>query len=273
MTELKLNPNVSEMILNIKGIDIKIKCKDDDKYTICITDPEDRFHDCNLPADYDYMVVNRIHWDSSVPCFWCDGIWCERGSGNVKPTDTFKLEEINIIIEAIENGLAEFERLTRPEIIKVGNVTISKKIISKDKVSLTIDGLIECCDYPDEIFYNSPYIACISFNCMISLYDENSEEVIINYKQYFPTKDFICSPKDANKVIEIITKSEEKLAKYNEEQKKVKVGDTVTYREKQYKLEGTVLDIEDGYACVKTLYGSIYGYGYNKVGIKALKKV
>ena len=272
MTELKLNPNVSEMTLNMKGIDIKIKCKDDDKYTICITDPEDRFHDCNLPADYDYMVVNRIHWDSSVPCFWCDGIWCERGSGNVKPTDAFKLEEINIIIEAIENGLSELERLTQPEIIKVGNVTISKKMISKDKVSLTVEDLIDTKDYPAEIYYNTPYIAC-TCDEMITLYDETSDVVTINCQEYFPTKDFICSLKDANKVIKIITKSEEKLAKYYEEQNKIKLGDTVTYREKQYKLEGTVLDIEDGYACVKTLYGSIYGYGYNKVGIKAVKKV
>jgi len=97
------------------------------------------------------------------------------------------------------------------------------------------------------------------------LYNASNFGVWINDCCYFPQNNFICTKEESDDVIDIITKSEEKLAKYYEELNKVKICDKVTYRENQYNLEGIVLDIENGYACVKTYYSSIIGYEYNKV--------
>ena len=230
--EIKFTDNVVEQNLDIKGVKVKIlkSNKVHDSFQICIYDNEDRFILSKLPDEYDdFGNLNNILFDNTTTYKWWCGKLCDiLQYGYFKNGDSFNLKCINIIIEAIVNGVNKLEELnTVHEIIKIGNVTIEKTKVDKNNVSLTITGLSQPCDYPYDLWHNSNTLAWTPDNEVFDLWDEDHEVVWINNKQYFPLKDFICSNSDAEKVIKIITASEEKLAKYKWEQKEIKVGDYV----------------------------------------------
>lgn len=273
MIKLEFPKNMIETTLNMQGVVVSIRKCDEDLYEININD-NGILHRENLPIKYlnDYIKdeCNYLINEYKENLYWCIGLYNVLHTGNIHNGDKFKIEHINIILQAIENGLIELERLKTPEIIKVGNVTITRQIVACGKVKISIDGLIEGCKYPDAVYYGDSGVAFKVTNCdVFVLHDKNKHTIRINEQPHLPIKDLILTKEECDKVIEIITESELALVEYN----RIKVGDKVTYRDHGYNLECTVLDIEGDFACVKTYCGVVTGYNYDKIRVAALKKV
>lgn len=233
--KIEFNGNVIEQNLNIKGVKVRVIKQDANEYNVCIDISNCKYDLANVPESYDYLHNNFIRADKrylnldyNIKNFWCNGLWEIKHSGCIAEDILYTIDEVNIIIEAIINGINKLEELSKvPEIIKIGNVTIEKKKIDDNNVSLTIQGLSQPCDYPYNLWHNSNILAWTPDNEVFDLWDEDHEVVWINNKQYFPLKDFKVSNEDAEKVIKIITVSEEKLARWKLEQEEIKVGDYV----------------------------------------------
>lgn len=269
--ELKFPPNVIETHLDIKGVKVQIKKIDDDSYQIWINDKECKYDLHNVPSEYDYMNINMVHrqnrCEDGLGNWWCCGIWNVLHTGSIDNGGKYSFEFINIILEAIENGVNKLEEIySKPEIIKVGNVTIEKKRINKDTICLSVDGLISAYQYPSEITSNGNTVYRVGDD-EFTIYDINNDVVDIDYRCYFPIKDFKVSNEDADKIIRIITASEEKLANYYKE--KIKVGDTIKFNEI---FLGKVMAIDDKCAWLK-INDSHNGFYYVTYELAGLTKV
>jgi len=271
---IEFDQNAKIVTLNIEGVEVKLEKVKEKEYKICIDD-HGVFKRDTLPArylnEYDREGANLLIEEFAEDLWWSKELFVTRRTGDVRNGDIFIYDHIQIILEAIVNGTELLKKLNKPEIIKVGNVTVTKTRVPDDKVSLTIDGLVKTYKYPSKLYNDANYIACLC-DGDLTLYTSDSI-VEINGSEYFPTKDFIVSSSDADMIIDIITRSEQNLAAYKAEQEKIKVGDKVTYKACGCWYVGTVLDIEDEYACIKVYYDAPCGYDYNKIAINRLTKV
>ena len=269
--------------LNIDGVEVKLEKVKEKEYKICIND-HGVFKRDTLPArylnEYDREGANLLIEEFAEDLWWSKELFVTRRTGNVRNGDIFIYDHIQIILEAIVNGTTMLKQLNKPEIIKVGNVTVTKTRVPDNKVSLTIDGLTTVSDYPDKLADDHDnYIAYLVAG-EIALC--NPSRVRINGTDSFPTKDLLVSSSDADMIIDIITRSEQNLAAYKAEQAIVKVGDLVVYNVCEFNYKGIVLDIVDNDTCVKVDCGIVLdielnkyitNYEYHKIPINRLTKV
>lgn len=215
----------------------------------------------------------------NTPCIHINGTEKYGPFDHIDLSKPMTKEAADKIIEWIKKCVDNYNILKHTEVIKVGNVTITKVPIPNDhnaghtecvpftnNVYLTIDGLINIMKYPSKIISsgNTAYrIGDPEFTCC----DKYNTSIFVNDCCYFPLKNFKCSKKDADKIIQIITASEEKLANYYKENEKIQIGDTVEYLGHECK----VIDIENNIACCKiNIDNSIT---YRGLPIELLKKI
>ena len=236
--EIKFDDNMVEQNFNFQGVKVKVRKNDEDEYQIWIEDDKNRFIQSKLPGAYEYIRAkdNNITFDDVCEKWWSSLLCNISLHGYFNNGDVMDLEQINACVNAVFNGVNTLEKITLPEVIKIGNVEITKKKLDENNVSLIIKGLLQPLDYPNDIYCDS-YLAWSPDNEVFDLWDKNHKVVWINNKQWFPLKDFICSNSDMEKIIEIITGSEEKLVQYRLEQEEIKVGDYVKpkYYDSDYK--------------------------------------
>lgn len=217
-----------------------------------------------------YVTTNNVTGIQIVGCIQTDL------SGYVKLNEPMTVEAANRIIECIRECVNNYDTLKNTEVIKCGNVTITKTIIDESMVSLAFDGLPTVNEYTDEF----TTLSFITLNDTFLLY-ENNKAICIDNKYHFPIKDFKVIPEDADRIISIIRKSEEKLAKYKEAHrisnlswpyiydpdkseisliiqpytydKDIKVGDTVKEVYGIYLPEMKVISIDNDSAWIKNL--------------------
>lgn len=266
--EFNFPDNVIAICFDFDGVKVQLDKRGEDSYEINIYDPENRFCDGKLPVNYTYLNTNRIHCEEYPDIWWCCGIHDIFGSGDIINGSRYESEHINIILQAIQNGLDELERLNKPEIIKIGNVTITKQNMSCNKVMMSVDGLINVNDYPRDV--SKEYIAYSGDICVkcFMLYDGDCSPVPINGLYYYPRDNFVLSNEDYNKVIKIITESEKKLAEYN----KIKVGDKVQYPMFGSWYEGYIRCIDKEWAWI-CRFGCIDHTAHDTILVNHLKKV
>jgi len=327
MIDLKFSPEMSNVILNFDTIKVEIDRISENGYKICIDD-QDNIIPRKPPVEYDYLDTNLICCESRCEnIYWCHGLYYLIGNGNIYNHTIFPLDQINIILNSIENGVNKLKELNKPEVIKIGKITITTtRVPSKPGyVKMEIDGMkramdLKCCEYMfngsrcfyfascnqlyittdkmrgiiipgcvhvqivadnyielnepmteaaaqdiiewirkcvdnydklkntevikcgnvtivktiiDESFvsltieglpavneyicgYNADAVAWTTFDNTIVLYEDNTP-ITINGKYYHCPKDLKVTPYVAYRIIDIIRKSEEKLAKYKEE--------------------------------------------------------